>query len=171
MPRPRRYMDFPVDQLPHPGEPAQVVWLHGMTFDASRRRDPHRHDYHELIWVRTGGGQHLIDGAPLPVEEGTVTLIGRGQVHVFEHGEWLHGAVLRFGEELLAGAAQRAAPSWMLAGRGGRTVAVPPGEDAELEAVLRSLEHELDRAPDVESSELQRHLISVVLLWVERWYD
>jgi AraC family transcriptional activator of pobA len=162
---------LPFDRLPEPGEPAQVVWLQGMTFGADRRRAPHRHDYHELIWIRSGRGRHLIDGEPLPAEQGTVTLIGRGQVHVFEQGERLHGAVLRFGDELLAGAAQRAAPSWMLAGRGGRTVAVPAGEEGALEAVLRSLARELALPPDAQSSELQRHLISVVLLWNERWYD
>ena len=40
----------------------------GMSLDTVR--DPHRHDYHELIWIRDGRGRHLIDGDPLPVAPG-----------------------------------------------------------------------------------------------------
>ena len=55
-------------------------------------REPHRHDYHELVWVREGCGRHSIDGQKVEVRPGTVTLIGRGQVHVFEGAGGLHGA-------------------------------------------------------------------------------
>jgi AraC family transcriptional activator of pobA len=132
-------------------------------------REPHRHDYHELIWVRAGAGRHLIDGVPVPVRPGTVTLIGRGAVHVFERAEGLTGAALRFGEELLLGG--RVAPGWLLAGRGGRTVDVPDREAERLESALSAVAAEAARPPDPYSADLQRHLVSAVLLWVERWYD
>jgi len=163
-----------LDRLPDPGEAAQVRWFDGARFghgSAHGVRKPHRHDYHELIWVRSGKGRHLIDGEPLPVRPRTVTIIGRGQVHVFERGEALHGAVVRFGEELLYGTAQRASPGWLLSGRGGRTVPVPEGEVEQLEAVIAALGRELERPADPETAELQTHLISAMLLWVERWYD
>lgn len=163
-----------LDRLPDPGEPAQVLWFDGAAFGRGSRygvREPHRHDYHELIWVRSGKGRHLIDGEPLPVRPRTITIIGRGQVHVFERGEELRGAVLRFGDELLYGAAQRATPGWLLSGRGGRMVPVPDGEADQLEAVIAALEREIERPADPETAELQRHLVSAVLLWIERWYD
>ena len=133
-------------------------------------REPHRHDYHELIWVRAGSGQHLIDGEPVPVRPGTVTIIGRGPVHVFEHAEGLTGAVLRFADELLLGDG-RVAPGWLLAGRGGRSVPVPARRGRQLEDALRALAAEAARPPDPYSADLLRHLVSAVLLWVERWYD
>ena len=103
------------------GGAAQVVRLRGRRFGGARARDPHRHDYHELIWIRAGRGRHSIDGAAVPVQPGTVTIIGRGQVHVFEEGEALDGAVVRFSEETLAEpGARRGTPAWLLAGRGGR---------------------------------------------------
>jgi AraC family transcriptional activator of pobA len=148
----------------------QIVWFDRARFGAPRPREPHRHDYHELIWVRDGRGQQRIDGAPVPVQPGTVTLIGRGAVHVFEQAEELTGAVLRFGDELLLGDG-RIAPGWLLAGRGGRTVPVPPGEAAALEAALRAIAAEAVRPPDARTADLERHLVSAVLLWVERWYD
>lgn len=160
-----------LDRLSDPGEPVQVVWLDGMSVGGAARREPHRHDYHELIWIRSGRGRHLIDGEPLAVEEGTVTIIGRGQVHVFEVGDELRGAVLRFGGELLLGETQRATADWLLAGRGGRTVRVPQGEADKLEAVLGGLGDEPRRPADAQTAELERHLISVVLLWIERWYE
>jgi AraC family transcriptional activator of pobA len=153
------------------GAAVQVVWFEGARIGAPRVREPHRHDYHELIWVRAGSGQHRIDGAPVPVRPGTVTLIGRGAVHVFEHADGLTAAVLRFGDELLLGGERRVAPGWLLAGRGGRTVPVPPGEAGALEGALRAVAAEAERPPDARTADLERHLVSAVLLWVERWYD
>jgi AraC family transcriptional regulator, transcriptional activator of pobA len=148
------------------------VRLDGVRFDARTASAPHRHDYHELLWLRSGTGEHLLDGTPLAVQPRSLTLIGRGQVHVFRRADGVSGAAVRFGDEaLLGGAAQRATPGWMLAGRGGRSVQVPESEVAGLEAILAALAAEAARPPDSRSAELERHLLSVLLLWVERWHD
>ena len=162
-----------LDRLPDPADAATVLWLHGLDVGgaAGRVREPHRHDYHELVWIRSGRGEHLLDGQAVPVRPGTVTLIGRGQVHVFVRARAVEGAVVRFGDELLFGTAQRSASGWLLAGRGGRTVPVPAGEADQLESVIAALDSELRRPADPESAELQRCLIAVVLLWLERWHD
>jgi AraC family transcriptional activator of pobA len=157
--------ELAVDTL-HGGAPVQVVLVDGLTLDSVR--EPHRHDYHELIWIRSGRGGHSIDGEPLPVVPGSITVIGRGQVHVFERAEELHGAIVRFGDEVLFGAGT---PGWLVAERGGRTVAVPAGEHDRLDAQIAALAAETQRPPDARSAELERHLLSVVLLWTERWYD
>jgi AraC family transcriptional regulator, transcriptional activator of pobA len=163
--------ELTVDRLADPAEPAEVVWLDGVDVGGPARREPHRHDYHELIWIRSGRGRHLLDGDPLPVEESTITVIGRGQVHVFDEGADLHGAVLRFGDELLLGDEARVTAGWLLGGSCGRSVPVPPGEADRLEELLRALDDELRLPTRPESAELVRHLISVVLLWLDRWYD
>ena len=101
-----------------------------------------------------------------------MTVIGRGQVHVFAHAEGVSGSAVRFGEQLLhAAGAGRADPSWLLAGCGGRVVHVPEGEVAALESTIAVLAAESARPVDERSADLQRHLLSVLLLWVERWYD
>jgi AraC family transcriptional activator of pobA len=149
----------------------EVVPLDGLDIGA-RVREPHRHDYHELIWVREGEGAHSLDGREVPVRERTLTVIGRGQVHVFERARGLRGAVVRFGDELAYGGGERrAAPGWLLTGRGGRTVAVPPGDVAALDGVIAALAAEAALPPDARAAELAHHLIAVLLLWVERWYD
>jgi AraC family transcriptional regulator, transcriptional activator of pobA len=134
-------------------------------------RAPHRHDYHELIWLRSGFGEHVVDGVPAPVCPGTVTIIGRGQVHQFREAKDLHGAILRFGDELLYGDTQRIATGWLLAGRGGRSVEVPPEARDELQATLEILLAETEREPDAYSIDLQRNIVTNILLRLERWYD
>jgi AraC family transcriptional activator of pobA len=149
----------------------EVVPLDGLDI-GTRVREPHRHDYHELIWVRQGEGAHSLDGREVPVRARTLTVIGRGQVHVFERARGLRGAVVRFGDEVAYGGGERrAAPGWLLTGRGGRTVAVPPGDVAALDGVIAALAAEAALPPDARAAELAHHLIAVLLLWVERWYD
>jgi AraC family transcriptional activator of pobA len=148
-----------------------VVLLEGASVGESVR-EPHRHDYHELVWAREGSGCHELDGEPVPVRPGTITLIGRGSVHVFHRAEGLTGAVLQFGEELLfGGEAGLVTPGWLLAGRCDRTVPVPPEDVDALEATIASLAREAERPADACSTGLERHLISTILLWIERWYD
>jgi AraC family transcriptional activator of pobA len=171
---PKRARELTLDRIPAPAGTVHVERIDGLRLsgDASTVREPHRHDYHELVWVRAGRGRHLLDGRPLAVRPHSLTLIGRGQVHVFAHAEDIEGAVVRFGDAaLLGGEAQRATPGWMLAGRGGHTVEVPESDVAGLEAVIVALEAEAGRPPDARSAELERHLVSVLLLWVERWYE
>jgi AraC family transcriptional activator of pobA len=150
------------------GGALQVLWLHDAEIGAGGEpvREPHRHDYHELIWVRCGWGEHLLDGEVQEVVAGAVTLVGRGQVHTFRRSSGLTAAVVRFNDELLTGGM-----GWLLAGRGGRTVPVPEGEHDRLEAVIDALGAEARRPPDERSAQLAHHLLTVLLLWVERWYD
>jgi AraC family transcriptional activator of pobA len=48
---------------------------------------------------------------------------------------------------------------------------VPDDDAGALEAVIAALRAETTRPADPRSAELERHLVSVLLLWVERWYD
>ena len=167
--------ELAVDQLAAAAvDPLQVV-----RFDAfevgpggDQVRAPHRHDYHELIWIRTGSGQHLLDGVEVAALPGSITVIGRGQVHVFERAHAVTGAAVRFGEELVnEGGLARAEPSFLLAGCGGWAVTVPPDHHDAVDQTIAMLAAEAAGPQDAHSSDLQRHLLSVLLGWVERWYD
>ena len=110
--------DLAVDRLPEAGPSVEVVLLEDANYGAGTERGPrrpHRHDYHELIWTRCGEGHQLVDGEVSAVEPNTIALIARGQVHVFERAVGLHGAVVRFGDELLhTDPIARANPKWLL---------------------------------------------------------
>jgi AraC family transcriptional activator of pobA len=166
--------ELTLDRLADAGTPIEVVQLESFSIgrDGAAAREPHRHDYHELLWTREGGGEHLLDGQPLDVQPGAITLIGRGQVHVFRGARDVLGTVVRFSEEMLhTGPGERASPTWLFGGRGGRVVPVPPGDVASLEATLTTLGREVDRPADRCAADLERHLLAVLLLWAERWYD
>ncbi|MEA2217838.1 MAG: AraC family transcriptional regulator, transcriptional activator of pobA [Solirubrobacteraceae bacterium] len=163
-----------VDRLANRHDPVEVVLFDALEVgcDGDGIREPHRHDYHELIWTRAGAGRHLLDNRSVPVVPGTITVIGRGQVHVFERAHGLVGAAVRFGDDLLhEGPIAGADPAWLFAGCGGWNVTVPDSHHAALEATIATLAAESAGPLDPRSADLQRHLLSVLLLWIERWYD
>ncbi len=167
--------ELTVDQMEGRAQaPIQVFPFADMAVGApagDERRAPHRHDYHELVWVREGCGRHSIDGEPVDVRPLTVTLIGRGQVHVFEGASGLTGAVIRFGDDVLGGGGGLANPTWLVSARGGRTIAVPEGEVEALESTIATLASEAGRPGEACTLDLQRHLLHVLLIWLQRWYD
>ncbi|HLM08354.1 MAG TPA: AraC family transcriptional regulator [Thermoleophilaceae bacterium] len=164
-------MTLELDRLDR-GEAVSARLVEGFAIDESRVRPPHRHDYHELIWVESGTGEHLIDGEAVPVVPGTVTVIGRGQVHQFRRGKALRGGLLRFGDEAVEGdGAGRVSAGWLLSGMCGRTISVPDGEGGRLRNLLTLISDELGAANDPYSADMERHLLSAVLLLLERWYD
>ncbi len=167
--------ELAVDRLPEAGPSLEVLIAEDWSTGADSERGPrapHRHDYHELIWTRCGSGRHLIDGEASEVEPSTVTLIGRGRVHVFERASGLYGAIVRFGDELLHGdPVARTHPAWLLGGFGAPSVTVPDGDVPRLDAVVAILAAETRRPPDARSADVQRHFLAALLLWAERWYE
>ena len=167
--------DLAFDELSTAGSSLEVGFVQGASFGAagdSGPRPPHRHAYHELIWMRSGSGTHEIDGEAVEARPGTMTVIGRGRVHRLLTADDFHGAGVRFGEELLyPGSGGRANPSWLIGTTATHTIDVPEGEFDHLEGLLGALADELQRPPDTRSIDLQRHLLSVLLLWIERWYE
>lgn len=98
-----RRADLATDRLPNDSLSIEIALKddHGRPASVTTRK-PHRHAYHELIWNRRGVGQHLIDGRAQTIGRNTVTVVGRGQVHEFLGGTGMSGAIVRFGDELLA---------------------------------------------------------------------
>ena len=148
----------------------QVVELAGADTGAGEPRDPHRHDYHELFWLRRGSAEHQVDGCRTPAGAGTLTLVGRGQVHQLRRGRGMHGAVLRFGDEVLHGAAQRVATGWLLSRRGALTIVVPADQRDDVDGLVALLASEAARGTDAFTADLDRALVSALLLWIERWH-
>jgi AraC family transcriptional activator of pobA len=154
-----------IDRLATDGA-VEVRLLDGLAVGDGPIRDPHRHDYHELMWLREGEGVQLIDGEASTIAPGTVTVIARGQVHQFQHARGLRGGLLRITDAAL-GEAER----WLLSRRGATVIALPPGEGDRYESVLRALHAETRRPPDPYAADLVRHLTATLLLWLARWDD
>jgi AraC family transcriptional activator of pobA len=172
---PRADGALPVDRLDGAADLVEVRLFDGFDVGGAADepvREPHRHDYHELIWVRSGSGHHYLDGQLAAICPGTLTVIGRGQVHVFERARAVTGATVRFTDEILHEASVgRSDPSWLLAGCGRWMVTVPQDHVDALDATIRMLAAETAGPPDAHSDQLQLHLLSLILGWIERWYD
>lgn len=154
-----------VDRLASDGA-VEVVLVDGLAVGEGPIREPHRHDYHELMWLRAGEGEQLIDGEAYKIVPGTVTVIARGQVHQFRRARGLQGALLRVADAALSGA-----DGWLLDRRGPAQIVVPSGECGRFEAVLAALHAETRRPPDPYATELIGHLTATALLWLARWHD
>jgi AraC family transcriptional activator of pobA len=155
-----------VDDLPAEDDALQVRALELEHIDEGDVREPHRHAYHELIWVREGEGRHLIDGDPVEFGPHTVTLISKGQVHQFARADRLSGVVVRCGDEWLDGSRR-----WLFSGGGCTALSVPDGEADRFDALLDLLREEVERPHGPESAELRRHLLAAALLWAQRWRE
>ena len=62
---------------------------------------PHRHLYHEILWIRSGSGKHAIDDELIHIKPLTFYWIKQGQIHDFQEGKNLHGFLIRFTNSFL----------------------------------------------------------------------
>jgi AraC family transcriptional activator of pobA len=155
-----------VHSLPVEADDLEVIDLDIPAIADGDVREPHRHDYHELIWVRDGHGRHLIDGAEVDFGPRTLTLIPKGQVHQFERADHATGTVARFGDEWLADSRR-----WLFSGGSCAALSVPEDEAEGFDHLLDLLRAEVERPPGPESAELRRHLLTAALLWAQRWRE
>lgn len=154
-----------IDRLATDGA-VEVRLLEDLVVGEGLIREPHRHDYHELMWLREGEGVQLIDGEAYAIVPGTVTVIARGQVHQLQRASGLRGGLVRITDAAVGGA-----EGWLLGRRGATVIAVPSGEADRYESVLRALHAETRRPPDPYAADLVRHLTATLLLWLARWHD
>jgi AraC family transcriptional regulator, transcriptional activator of pobA len=155
-----------VHDLPAEADALQAVELRVDRIGDGEVLEPHRHAYHELIWVHDGHGRHLIDGDTVDFGPRTLTLIAKGQVHQFREADDVTGMVVRFDDEWLTGSRR-----WLFSGGSCTAMVVPAEEAPRFEALLDLLRAEIDRPPGPESAELRRHLLASVLLWAQRWRE
>lgn len=155
-----------VDDLRAEPDTLEVVEVYLDSIGDGEARQPHRHAYHELIWVREGHGRHLIDGDEVEFGPRTLTLIAKGQVHQFQRAEGVSAVVARFEDDWLASSRR-----WLFSGQSCTALRVPEDEAARFDALLDLLRVELERPAGPESAELRRHLLAAVLLWAQRWRE
>jgi AraC family transcriptional activator of pobA len=161
-----------VDDLPAGADALEVVEIELGSIAEAEVREPHRHAYHELIWIRDGRGLHLIDGEPVEFGPRTLTLIAKGQVHQFQRAEEIRGVVARFDDGWLSGGLAGEAGRRVLFTSHGCTSLAPPDDEAQrFDTLLDLLRVEVERPPTRESAELRRHLLSAALLWARRWRE
>ncbi len=95
--------EIPSIDLGDDGAPSfQIRSLVSFNYDPDESPNPelpHRHNFQELIWIKSGSGKQTIDGEMSEISAATFYLIAKGQVHHFLKAKNVDGFVLRFNEE------------------------------------------------------------------------
>ncbi|RIV27281.1 AraC family transcriptional regulator [Fibrisoma montanum] len=73
----------------------------------------HNHSYFEIIFIRSGRGQHFINGNTFPYEAGDVFLLGPEDYHYFDIAELTHFCYIRFTELFMKDPSVSASSRWL----------------------------------------------------------
>ena len=127
---------------------------------------PHRHAYHELIWVRNGAAEHLLDGESLRAPAPSFLVIPEGRVHRFTPAPRLAGCVVRFRESFLPDSSSILFNQFV----GTSCIDVPPTIAAEIDALIALARLEW-RSGDPSATPL-RHLLRALIAKIESlWFQ
>ncbi|WP_461013693.1 helix-turn-helix transcriptional regulator [Streptomyces daliensis] len=67
----------------------------------SRAAFPHRHTFHEIVYVTGGSGSHVIDLSRWPLDPPHLSFVAPGQIHFWERAIGLSGWVVLFDDAFL----------------------------------------------------------------------
>jgi len=134
--------------------------------------EPHRHDYHEILWVQAGTAQHTVDQKTIAIPAQTLALVARGQVHFFEETRQLKGYVVAFHEAFLESGGPRQVIGPLFHYRGDLDVLpLPAHENTDFTSLFALLHAEYERNPRPDKHDFLRpllHALLVRVLWLHQ---
>lgn len=135
------------------------------------KEEPHRHNFQELIWIKEGEGQHVIDNTTLMIEPHMFYLIAQGQVHYFLQGIGLRGNLIRFTDDFFFKESLNSGWDYystlfnLFAIR--QSMKVVPEEAVHFEEIMDAMLREYD-IKALGWVQLSRHLLGILLILLER---
>ena len=123
---------------------------------------PHRHEYQEIIWVRAGSADHLLDGESVRVPAPSLLVIPLGRIHRFAPSPRLAGCVIRFRESFLPDSSSILFNHFV----GYSSIPVPPHAAGGMDALFAVIRGEVP-AGDLHSSAALRHLLRALIAKIE----
>lgn len=142
--------------------------------DRLNRFVPHRHDFFEIIWLRTGNGQVRSDLQKYSVSSGTLFITSPGQVHAWELKGNSAGEIASFTEEFFAVSSD---PPGLLGklpflygGPVPPVLHLTPSEARRVDRLFRQL-HAEAAAPLVGRDDLVRAYLTILLTLTRQFLD
>lgn len=134
---------------------------------------PHRHNFQEIIWVKSGAGVHSIDDEIIQIQPNTFYFIGKGQVHYFLEGFDLDGVLIRFTDSFLPSEDYRTSTahnaSFISRMIKTNVIQVATSEAQLLELYIGQLLKEFkEQQQSFGKVIILQHLISIILVQLER---
>ncbi|MDB2606248.1 AraC family transcriptional regulator [Zobellia sp.] len=130
-----------------------------------KHRDPHRHNYNEIIYFKSGEALQNIDDKIVNLKTtNTFYLIGKGQIHDFIKGKNMQGYLIRFDNELIPIQKDINNSFYLsiLESISKKNMIVLDKKDVQIfENILDSLYHEYSEKP---KSDERRHIVVNLLL-------
>jgi len=136
---------------------AQMAWY--LTQHVSQ---PHRHRYQEIIWIRQGAAEHLLDGESAGIAAGSLLVVPKGRMHRFIPSPDLTGCVLRFNDEFLPNSSLLLFSQFV----GLTDIPVSAEDAAVLEGYFALIGSESQRSDCCQGSTI-RHLLRALLARIE----
>lgn len=131
---------------------------------------PHRHRYHEILWIRSGSGKHTIDDELIHIQPFTFYWIKQGQIHNFHEGIDLEGYLVRFTNTFLPYDPHTSLSTSLISQFKNSTSFTLSGEDIDsAERILACIFEEYQRTPGVTGRlGVLQHLLMALLIMLER---
>lgn len=125
-------------------------------------RTPHRHEYQQIMWIRSGTAEHLLDDEVVSIPSGTLIVIPKGHIHRFLPSADARGCFICFDDDFIPHS------SYLLFNQfiAQATIPVPADEIPELESLLALIAGE-SRKADIYGRSVLRHLLRALIARIE----
>lgn len=165
------YFDIPFHNIKQDDETAFIIRPIQRNIDAAiLDESPHRHRYHEILWIRAGSGKHTIDDELIHIEPSTFYWIKQGQIHNFKQGTNLEGYLIRFTNTFLPYDPHTSISTSLISQFMNSTSLKLSGEGIEsAERILACLYEEYQNPPGTTGRlGVLQHLLMAMLIMLER---
>jgi len=145
-------------------------------FDAvSIDEHPHRHDFHEFLYIKNGSGRQEVDGVTYHLNANTFYIISKGQVHNFLVAKELEGTLIRFKDSILP-AVQSLNEGYyhnlLFALSQQNSIAIKSEDTPLIEVLLSRMQKEYDlQSGKVLDLSLIQHLLYPLLILLNRYVE
>jgi len=137
-------------------------------------KQAYRPNYQNILWVKEGKGQHLIDDKLLDIRPNTFYFVNKGKVYQLQERSEIEGVLIRYSNEFLPSINQNFNDKFYSSLYGyisdvGYFQLENPSEVLEYETILHQLMKEFQRPPQVFGKRnILQHLLLTLLLLLER---
>jgi AraC-like DNA-binding protein len=127
----------------------------------------HRHDFHELLFIATGSGAHMLDMVQHAVQAPSLHLISPGQVHQLVRSADMTGDVVMFAPDALLGQGHGARSELFAQAEGPAAIPLSPEQLVESRALVALMKSELSMDRPME--EVVEGYLGILLIKCAAW--